>query len=434
MLTKYTMKEEFVDEALEIALLKALTENPENYWNLLDLLPPGCFYRYQEEFKSIAKSIESEATCEMQINVEPHPEPVEAAKTLAALYKSRLLVDVAQRFMENLRDRKAFEEVVSEVETGVALAQQAVKELSAGQIVALPELLVTVLQEVQAKIQLISEKGPGAVIGIPSGISPLDSLLGGFQRGIIMLAAEPGKGKTTFLVQMCISAALNGFPAIFVSFEESLSNLGLKCICNVSKMDSKPYREGYGDIVKFEDAISKHAADLSLVHFIEGSGKLSIDQVRGKALQVISRCKTSKCLIVVDYLQAWASLYHGYEDYRHVISSFAGELRGLSKRLDSPVLVVSSQNRGGQNTSKLTSLKESGDLEYGADAALFLTDTTNTIFPITPPARGIELSVEKNRYGDKGKIALVFRPDFGLFMEPIDYSMLSTNIPNIFGR
>jgi len=77
--------------------------------------------------------------------------------------------------------------------------------------------------------------------------------------------------------------------------------------------------------------------------------------------------------------------------------------------------VVSSQNRPGQGTANLTSLKESGDLEYSADTAMFLVEAQKRT--ATPPARAVDLVLEKNRYGDKGKVELIFKPDIGTFRE-----------------
>ncbi len=61
------------------------------------------------------------------------------------------------------------------------------------------------------------------------------------------------------------------------------------------------------------------------------------------------------------------------------------------------------------------SLKESGDLEYAADAVLFLVEAPER--PILPPARAVDLVVAKHRHGDTGTIALIFRPDLGTLRE-----------------
>jgi replicative DNA helicase len=54
------------------------------------------------------------------------------------------------------------------------------------------------------------------------------------------------------------------------------------------------------------------------------------------------------------------------------------------------------------------SLKESSDLRYAADVVLFLTEAQEHM--ATPPARAVEQTVAKNRYGDAEKVGLLFRP------------------------
>jgi replicative DNA helicase len=119
--------------------------------------------------------------------------------------------------------------------------------------------------------------------------------------------------------------------------------------------------------------------------------------------------------VIVDYLQRWASARRDFSEFRHVVSSLVSELRELALRIDNPILVISSQNRSGQGTALLTSLKESGELEYSADSAWFLVG--NKERHLMAPSRAVDLQIEKNRYGDRGKVELLFRPNFGNFRE-----------------
>ena len=85
------------------------------------------------------------------------------------------------------------------------------------------------------------------------------------------------------------------------------------------------------------------------------------------------------------------------------------------------MLALSSQNRAqghygnGKGVAALDSLKESGDLEYMADVVLFLTEAPER--QARPPARAVDLTLAKNRHGDIGKLALIFRPDLGTLRE-----------------
>jgi replicative DNA helicase len=97
------------------------------------------------------------------------------------------------------------------------------------------------------------------------------------------------------------------------------------------------------------------------------------------------------------------------------------ELRDLATTLSCPVIAISSQNRTGQGSAKLTSLKETGDLEFSADSAIFLV--TDDESDEEPPDRAVKLLVGKNRFGDVAEIELLFMPSIGLFVEGRGYAL-----------
>ncbi len=252
-------------------------------------------------------------------------------------------------------------------------------------------------------------------MGVATGIVKLDKLLGGLQPGLHLLAASPGKGKTSLGLQFAAEAAKAGEPALFVTFEEAPERLALKVVCQQARLVSKTYAEGYGDPQDVEAAMREHGPALARLHVLEGTGRLTVGQVKARALAIMARHDAGRCLVVLDYLQRWAGGRREYTEFRHVVSGLVSELRELALRLDSPVLCISSQNRPGQDGANLTSFKESGDLEYSADTAMFLVDAPERT--AVSPARAVDLKIQKNRYGDTGKVALIFRADLGVMHE-----------------
>lgn len=406
----------FTDERLESSLLASIFARPETYWEVADLLPLEAFgSRNRELYKRLSIAIENDLPLpSVPINAAPAPapDPVAAAKRLAELYQKRLLADLAQTFLEKLRGETSATDLMTELEDNLARVQQRIKE-RVGDVVALPDLLPEVLSDVAARRQAVKEQGVAAV-GLPTGIGKLDKLLGGLQPGLHLLAAEPGMGKTTFALQVAANVA-KGYPALFVSFEETITRLALKIICARAGLEAKRFSDGFGEPGELERIAREYGPELARLYFIEGTGKLTVPQLKAKALQIMAREKAGKCLVIVDYLQRWAASRREFNDFRHTVSNLVSELRELALRLSSPVLVISSQNRPGQGSANLTSLKESGDLEYSADTAIFLVDAQKRT--ATPPSRAVDLAVEKNRYGDKGRVELIFRPDVGIFRE-----------------
>lgn len=414
MPSRYTLATEFMNPQLEKQLLAAIIAKPELYWEVCDLISLDSLTQIQQEFAMISESVEQEKPLPaLEIKEEPVTNPVEAAKEIAKLYQKRLLADLLQDSLENLRTESLAPDLISQLESRLVKVQQAVQELKTGQVVAWPDLFPQVLKDVLAKREAVKESGKASV-GLPTGITKLDKLLGGLQQGVHLIAAEPGQGKTTLTLQISNNIAKEGYPVLFVSFEESLMRLALKAICQVASLDMKPFADGYAESAQLEQAAKLHGVKLQNLHFLEGNKKVTVAQIKAKALQIMAKAKTKKCLVVIDYIQKMAASSRDFSDFRHIVASLVSDLRELSMRLESPVVVISSQNRSGQGKAQLTSLKESGDLEYSADTALFLVESERKA---TPPCRAIDLIIEKNRYGDKGKISLIFKPTTGSFLE-----------------
>lgn len=183
-------------------------------------------------------------------------------------------------------------------------------------------------------------------------------------------------------------------------------------------------KRGWADVSALRQAAEAWRPVANRLALIEGTSRLTLGQVRAKALQAMNRHKADKCLVIVDYLQLWAKAseeLRGFQSVRERVEALGSQLRELATRLHSPVLALASQNRaqgdygGGKGAANLDSLKESGDLEYTADAVLFLTQAKER--QATPPARAVDLTLAKNRNGDIGKVELIFRPDIGDFRE-----------------
>jgi replicative DNA helicase len=414
MLT-FNLRDDFTDGNAEQSLLAAIAARPELYWELLDLLPAEVLATESAIWQGLAHAIEADQSFEVPTGWQPAADPRATARRLADLHQRRLLAEMQERLAHALYDtNRPATELAALLEEEATRIQHAVRELRAGRVLSLLDLLPDVVQDVQRRREAVQQHGT-PVLGLATGIRRLDTLLGGLQPGVHLLAAEPGQGKTTFTLQIAAQIAASGTPVLFVSFEEPVARLALKVICARTGLEAKPYSDGYGDLALFQQAVREQGPRLELLHFIEGAAKLTTPMVRAKALQVMAKCRATRCLVVVDYLQIWAASKRDFTDYRHTVSGLVSELRELSLRLDSPVLVISSQNRSGQGEARLTSLKESGDLEYSADTALFLVDAGSR--RAVPPARAVDMMVEKNRYGDKGKIELIFHAAKGTFRE-----------------
>jgi replicative DNA helicase len=232
-------------------------------------------------------------------------------------------------------------------------------------------------------------------------------------------------GKTTLALQIGADASAAGVPVLYVTFENSPEGLTLKGTCAAGGLNDKHVKRGRVEVEKVRAAARKWAERAERLAIVEGRPDLSRGQIRGKARRLMNRFeappKAPRCLVIVDYLQLYAKAAKDLRNLgslRERVEAMGAELRDLGMRLRSPVLALASQHRGagygdadGGGSARMDTLKESGDLEYGADAIAFLTSASDRM--ATEPARAVDLTVAKNRHGETGKVPLIFRPDLG---------------------
>jgi replicative DNA helicase len=262
----------------------------------------------------------------------------------------------------------------------------------------------------------------GEMTGVPSGFSDLDHLTFGFQRQeMIVLAARPSMGKTSFALNIAEAATLpkRGEPhaTLFFSLEMSGSQLALRMLCSRAKVNLVRLRnevlskngEEQQELVKAADEFAK--APL----YIDDSSNLSIMQLRAKARRVHARHKLG--LIVVDYLQLLSPTDSRAPREQQVAEASRG-LKALAKELDLPVLVLSQLNRSSEKENRvprLADLRESGSIEQDADVVLMLARPKDADEKFQVAADSAELIVAKQRNGPVGELRLTFRRDYTRF-------------------
>lgn len=262
----------------------------------------------------------------------------------------------------------------------------------------------------------------GEMTGVPSGFHDLDKLTFGFQRQeMIVLAARPSMGKTSFALNVAEAATLpkkgHPFPTVVFSLEMSASQLALRMLCARARVNMKLLRDGLlsrnGEeqqrLVAAADEFSK--APL----YIDDSSNLSIMQLRAKARRVHARHPLG--LIIVDYLQLLSPTDSLVPREQQVAEASRG-LKALAKELDVPVVVLSQLNRSSEKENrapKLADLRESGSIEQDADVVLMLARPKDADEKFQVAADSAELIVAKQRNGPVGELRLTFLRDITRF-------------------
>lgn len=421
---EFRLQGEFTDAAAERGLIAAAAQKTAMFWELDGLVLEGAICDEADAWNAVGDAIRSGQPPSTLDGWVAASDPIASAQHVNNLFMRRVvareLEEVAQRLYDE--DKPAVT-AIAQLEEAASRARSAVENTQAGGLLWAAKTLVKVMSDAEGR-QLERERTGLPVMGLPTGIQKLDEKLGGLYAGLYLLGGPPGMGKTSLVLQMSEVVARK-VPVIFSTFENSAENLTLKAVCGRGKINTRDVWRGTADLKKLSTAAVAWASDVApRFAFIEGTSRLSVAQIGARAAEAMSRHKLDRCLLVVDYLQLFAKaavVYRKLDTVRSRVEAIGTELRELAMRLRSPVLAISSQNReqggygDGAGRTSLDSLKESGDLEYMCDVAMFLVGSKNRS-PI-PPSRAVELSVKKNRHGETGSVQLVFRPDISRFRE-----------------
>ena len=266
-------------------------------------------------------------------------------------------------------------------------------------------------------------------LGLDCGFRHLNHVLNGLPDGVIILAGAPSCGKTTLAKQIADTVAeVEKVPVLFYSFEQSAEELRIKSLSRLSSVNSRHIwkgRAGNLEWKKVEAAAGEYLQGTGpYLTIIEAGRKDTVEAIRAAAIMAQRKAGGKRVLLVLDYLQIIPAGKEAPDAIREKIDANLSELRRLSRDLKSPVLVVSSQNREAYKENKpptLAALKESGGIEYSADAVICLWRDKEESERLTEKYKRLTVRVEahvlKNRNGELSKIKLDFTPEWSLFTE-----------------
>lgn len=257
--------------------------------------------------------------------------------------------------------------------------------------------------------------------GLQTGCQDLDELTSGLQKGnLIVIAARPGVGKSSFVTNMARNVAVGdgaggGAPVMMFSLEMSRFEIGMRLLCGEARVAWDRVRSGRVATEEWtkiaEAAEVLHDAPL----YIVDSGNVTIVDIRAKARRQRSS-REGLGLIIVDYLQLMSGHMRS-ESRQQEIAEISRSLKLLAKELDIPVIAVSQLNRDPERRQdkrpQLSDLRESGAIEQDADIVMFIhRDDADD----DPAKKGkADIIVAKHRNGPTATIPLTFLPHITLF-------------------
>ena len=279
-------------------------------------------------------------------------DPSNSINHLKELYEKRCYADPAFKFIDNLKSETiSLKDALTELNNKFSEIKAPKKTIKLTTIDDVFPIIYEKLKAHHEKIKLC----PDYIPGIRTGLSSLDEALGGYLRGLIVLAAEPGCGKTTWCLIAALIVAAQGIPVIFISFEESLEKLATFVLCGKEGLGKKDFWEGREDPESLKSILERYKNELKNIFFVNAlSAKVGVEEIESLAQEAMKKAGTDKAFIVIDYLQNMTSRNSTSNtgEYRLQIGNFLYSLKDLSERISSPIFVISSQNRAGQDKSE----------------------------------------------------------------------------------
>ena len=298
------------------------------------------------------------------------------------------------------------------------LAEQRIYAIRQGRSAQGLEPLSKILVDVCDRLQELSASG-SEIPGMATGFGDLDRTLTGFHpTELVLLAARPGMGKTSFALNILLHAGKFSKKAVvFFSLEMSREQLATRLLSSEAFLDNKKLMTGR---LNQDDWDKVTLAATALSHtsiYIDDNPSLSVADMNAKC-----RRMENLGLVIIDYLQLMQSSGMGRsyagENRQQVVADISRALKIMAKELRVPVLCLSQLSRANESRSDkrpmLSDLRESGPIEQDADVVMFLyrEDYYNKD---SDKHNQAECIIAKNRRGETTTIPLQWLPEFTTF-------------------
>jgi len=413
----------------EQAVLGALMLRPAAIHEIVDLLTPDMFYAKKHAI--IFKTIMDMSLKNEPIDVLSIANALKETKTLANIggnsYLNELMSNVPStvniRHYADIVYKKFILRSLIDASESIATLSYEENDMPAPDILdAAEKSIFRISSTLSSKSAFVSIKQSlvetveqieylrdhkDEVRGVPTGFPDLDNLLAGLQKSdLIILAARPSMGKTTFALDIVRNVALSGVPVGIFSLEMSAQQLVQRMLSAESRVDAWSIRTGHGLTNQHFTTLQEAASRLQKAPiYIDDQAGNSIVKMRSVARRLKSEHGLG--LIVIDYLQLMQTSKN-YDNMVNQVTEISRSLKQLARELEVPVLALAQlsravETRGGK--PRLSDLRDSGSIEQDADVVMFIhredryKDEKDFL---------TDILIEKHRNGAVGAVQLHF--------------------------
>ena len=316
---------------------------------------------------------------------------------------------------------KAAGDILATVQEGLGEAQ-ATLEAAEQRIYAIrrgrsAQEMVPVAQIIKPLLDQLNDLASGktGMPGLPSGFSAVDQKIHGLNKSdLILLAARPGVGKSSFALNMALNVAKSSGKTVAVfSLEMSKEQLVTRLLSSEALVDLSRLMTGrlsatdWGKLTQAARVLRQ--TDIR----IDDNPMLTAADMNAKCRRL-----DNLGLVIIDYLQLMSSAggkgYSG-ESRQQAVSDISRMLKIMAKELNVPVLCLSQLSRANEKREDkrpmLSDLRDSGAIEQDADIVMFLY-REDYYKEETENKNIAECIIAKNRHGETGKVPLRWMPEY----------------------
>ena len=289
------------------------------------------------------------------------------------------------------------------------------------------ENIADVLEKNEREIELRLEN-KGSDNELKTGYLELDKMLGGLKKSdLIVLAARPSVGKTSFALGMMLGATKReNKAALLFSLEMPSEQIGFRMLSMESNVTMDRMLSGNMSSADHEiiSSIKNEIANRNIL--IDSTPGITISEMRSKCRKI--KHERGLDLVVVDYMQLMA-LDKNTESRQQEISEISRQLKQLAREMECPFVVLSQLSRLSERRTghrpMLSDLRDSGAIEQDADVVLMLfrkdlyTDESaqemggedNEVFSDPDEPKKVNIIIAKNRNGATGDVVMYWKPE-----------------------
>jgi len=433
----------------EKAILGAILINNNVFYRVIGTIDTDDFFKdaHRTIFATMRRMAEASREIEPLTLKEELAKHAELDKVGGVAYVSSLVdvvPDVAnvERYAQIVKEKSMLRRLIvmgnsvmraamdapSEPSEVLTIAEKSLYEIAEGTtekgFVGLDKITRTNMQSIE---QMHANAGR-LVTGLPTGYDRFNEMTSGFQPGdLIILAARPSMGKTSFMMNIAETIALPGKDGLpragdrlhsvgVFSLEMSKEQIGLRILSSESGVSNHLIRSGMLSERNWRELAEASARLAKGKIYVDDTPGMDPLEMRAKARRL--KMEVGLDMIMVDYLQLM-QIKGKIESRQQEVSQISRSLKAIAKELSVPLFSLSqlsrrSEQRTGDHRPQLSDLRESGSIEQDADLVAFIY--RDEVYNKDTEEKGIaEIIIAKQRNGPIGDFKLVFRNDITKF-------------------